>query len=115
MIVLGTAEIHHPVYNAGRVDQIVRQKDVFRFIDFNFIKFRTVCILVAEILIKQIVSAKLQSDGIPPFEALDVFAVQFAAEYAVVTLHVALPFFGAVHIIVQIIGIRVDGSDAGGA
>ena len=38
-----------------------------------------------------------------------VFSIALAAEDAIITLYIAFPLFGAVHIIIDIVGIGIDG------
>ena len=109
VVVLGAAEIHNTVYDTGRIDQIVRYQYIFGFVDFDFIKLRAVLVVVAETLVKKIIAAKLNGDGIPSFQAMRVFSVALAAEDAVITLYIAFPLFGAVHIIIDIVGVGIDG------
>ncbi len=66
-------------------------------------------VVVAETLVKKIIAAKLNGDGIPSFQAMRVFSVALAAEDAVITLYIAFPLFGAVHIIIDIVGVGIDG------
>ena len=114
MVVLGAAEIHDAVYDAGRVDQVIRHQYVFGFVDFDLIKLRAVLVVIAEILVKEIIAAKLDRDGISSFQAMGVLSVALAAEDAVIALYIAFPLFGAVHIIIHIVGVGIDGCHLGG-
>ena len=113
MVVPGAAEIHDAVYDTGGIDQIIRHQYVFGFVDFDFIKFRAVLVVIAEVLIKKIIAAKLNGDGVSPFQAMRVLSVVFASENAVIALYITFPLFGAVHIIIQIVGVGIDGGDFG--